>query len=235
MLDWLLHPDASAATAGAQEDETLWYSPDDKDFSVAAEPERAADGTERLRAECHCGGVSFTIPRPTQNILDDEYLRRYVSPLDPTKWKAMLDLCHDCGRLSGANVVPWMLVQRVAIEPPVPADLVHGQQQPYGTLKTYHSSSPTTRVFCGVCGTTVFGATTHRAPTAGEAVLNIAMGLLRAPEGVRAEKWVTWRAGKHSWSADAKKYDEEFTVSLVEGHRRWGVEMYGEAPEFDVV
>ncbi|KAK7963964.1 hypothetical protein PG996_008347 [Apiospora saccharicola] len=210
LLDWLLHP--GAAAAGAQQEEILWYTPDESDFSVAAEPEHAADGTERLRAECHCGGVSFTIPRPTQDILDDEYLRKYVSPLDSTKWKAMLDLCRDCGRSSGANVVPWMLVPR-----------------------TYKSSEPTVRGFCGVCGATVFGATKHREPTAGQAVLNVAMGLLRAPEGVRAENWVTWRAGKHSWLEDAKAYDEEFTVSLVEGHRRWALETYGEASEFDVV
>lgn len=230
LLDWLLHQ--GVAAAGANEEETLWYSPDGSDSCIAAEVERAADGTERLRAECHCGGVSFTITRPTQDILDDGYLRRYVSPIDPTKWKALLDLCRDCGRLSGASVMPWMLVPRVAIEPPVPAEL---GPQPYGTLKTYKSSEPTTRGFCGVCGATVLGATKHRAPTAGQAVLNVAMGLLRAPEGVRAENWVTWRAGKPTWAQDAKMYDEEFTVRLVEGHRRWGFEMYGEAPEFDVI
>ncbi|KAK8001259.1 hypothetical protein PG991_013481 [Apiospora marii] len=217
LLDWLLHPGAAAAD-GAHEEEILWYSPDESDFFIDAEPERAADGTERLRAECHCGGVSFTISRPTQDILNDEYLGRYVSPLDPKKWKALLDLCRDCGRHSGAIVMPWMLVPRAAIEPPVPADLVVGpQRQPYGTLKTYKSSEATTRGFCGVCGATVFGATKHRAPTAGQAVLNVAMGLLRAPEGVRAEDWVTWRAGKPSWAEDAKRYDEEFAVRLVEG------------------
>ncbi|KAK8029735.1 hypothetical protein PG993_011026 [Apiospora rasikravindrae] len=199
---------------------------------VAAQPERATDGTERLRAECHCGGVSFTIPRPSQAIIDDAYLRDYVSPSDPTKWKALLDLCRDCGRLSGANVVPWMLVPRVVIEPPVPSDL---QEQPYGTLKTYKSSALSTRGFCGVCGATVLLAHKHREPTAAQAVLNVAMGLLRAPEGVKAERWATWRAGKPAWAEDAKGFDEEFTVSLVEGHRRWGVERYGEAPEFDVI
>ncbi|KAK8062647.1 hypothetical protein PG997_014744 [Apiospora hydei] len=227
LLGWLLP--GAAASAGAEE--IIWYSPNHMDSFVAAEPERAADGTERLRAECHCGGVSFTIPRPSQAVLDDTYLRDYVSPSDPTKWKAFLDLCRDCGRLSGANVVPWMLVPRVVLEPPVPADLgreeQHQQQRPYGTLKTYKSSAPNTRGFCGVCGATVFLATKHREPTAAQAVLNVAMGLLRAPEGVKAEDWVTWRAGKPAWAEDAKGYDEEFTVGLVEGHRRWGVEKYG--------
>ncbi|KAK7959800.1 uncharacterized protein PG986_004654 [Apiospora aurea] len=248
LLEWLL-PDATAAGAAGAE-EIIWFSPDHGDSFVAAEPERAADGSERLRAECHCGGVSFTIPRPSQAVRDDAYLRDYVSPSDPMKWKAFLDLCRDCGRLSGATVVPWMLVPRVVIEPPVPADLgreeqqqhqhqhqhqQQQQQQPYGTLKTYKSSAPNTRGFCGVCGATALLATEHREPTAAQAVLNVAMGLLRAPEGVKAADWVTWRAGKPAWAEDAKGYDEEFTVSLVEGHRRWGVEKYGEAPEFDVI
>ncbi|KAK8078839.1 hypothetical protein PG994_002646 [Apiospora phragmitis] len=245
LVEWLLHPDDTAAVSAQEGEETIWYSPDHEESFVAAEPECAADGTERLRAECHCGGVSFTIPRPSQDILDDEYLRDYVSPADPAKWKAFLDLCRDCGRLSGANAVPWMLVPRVVIEPPVPADLdldLNGQQQqqqqqqqPYGTLKTYQSSAPNTRGFCGVCGATVFLATKHRAPTAGQAVLNVAMGLLRAPEGVKAGDWVTWRTGKPAWAEDARAYDEEFTVGLVEGHRRWGLERDGEALEFDVI
>ncbi|KAK7993745.1 hypothetical protein PG989_007126 [Apiospora arundinis] len=240
LLDWVLEPDATAATL---QEKYIWFSPEDKDFPTSAQPEFAADGTERLRAECCCGGVSFTVPRPSQAVVDDPYMGGYVvpslpAPNDPTttttakkKWKALLDLCRDCGRLSGASVVPWMLVPRVVVEPALPPDL----QGAFGTLKTYKSSEPNTRGFCGVCGASVFIATKRREPTAGQAIVNVAMGLLRAPEGVRAEDWVVWRAGAPAWAEDAKGWDEEFTVALVEGHRRWGMEKYGEAPEFFVI
>ncbi|KAK8096850.1 uncharacterized protein PG998_005074 [Apiospora kogelbergensis] len=233
LLEWLFKPDAIGTGMQQEKKEGLiWFSPEDKDFSVPAERKSGKDGTERLRVECCCGGVSFTIPRPSQAIIDDAYMGNYVSPSEPLrKWKAFLDLCRDCGRLSGASVVPWMLVPRVVIEPPLPADL----QGSFGTLKTYQSSEPNTRGFCGVCGATVFLATKHREPTEAQAIVNVAMGLLRAPEGVKAEDWVTWRTGKPAWTEDAKVYDEEFTVSLVEGHRRWGLEKYGEAPAFDVI
>ncbi|KAI1377207.1 DUF636 domain protein [Hypoxylon crocopeplum] len=188
-----------------------------------------ADGGEMLRAECCCGGVSFAIPRPSAAVAADAYMRQYISPRDPRKWKAFLDFCRDCGRVSSAPVVPWVLVPRAVLEPEVPPDLR------LGTVKTYASSEKVTRGFCGRCGATVFLKTTLRSPSERSEVLNVAMGILRAPEGAKAEDWVTWRAGKPAWADDAREYDPEFVDAIVQGHREWSLEKYGDAPDFDVI
>lgn len=193
-----------------------------------------AEGGERLRAECHCGGVSFTIGRPTAAIRRHEYLRRYVSPADPTKWKALLDFCRDCRKLTGVPCNAWALVPRAAIEPAVPADLRH-----LGTMKAYASSEASARGFCGVCGATVFARHEARAmPSEPQTVLNIAVGILRAPEGSKAENWVTWRTGEPAFVGpddDARTFDPEFAEAVVEGHRKWGVEKYGDVVNFPVI
>ncbi|ETS78328.1 hypothetical protein PFICI_10390 [Pestalotiopsis fici W106-1] len=215
-----------------------------QDFPNACEPCVGPDGRERLRAECACGGVAFSITRPSQEVIDDEYMGDYVmsssSAENPTtrsndenyKWKAFLDMCRDCGRLSGATVVPWILVPRIAItDPPMPPDF-----QGVGTLKTYQSTrGRVTRGFCGRCGATVLLGTTRRTPSERQAVLNVAMGVLRAPEGVRAEDWTVWRTGNVAWADDARGYDAEFTDALVSGIRNWGVETHGQAVDFPVI
>ncbi|OTB06163.1 hypothetical protein M426DRAFT_119224 [Hypoxylon sp. CI-4A] len=187
------------------------------------------DGEERVRAECNCGGVSFTIPRPSDTVRRDPYMGQYVSPKDPRKWKAFLDICRDCQRVSGAQVHSWMLVPRKVLEPEIPADLN------FGTLKVYQSSDKVKRGFCGKCGATVLIKTTLRSPTEETEILNIAMGILRAPEGARAENWVTWRAGNPAWVEDGMKFDPEFVSALVEGQKNWALEKYGEALDFDII
>jgi hypothetical protein len=62
-----------------------------------------ADGKEVLRAECHCGGVSFTFSRPTKEDLEDPVIGPYASPLDKDKWSACLDLCDDCRLVNGTQ------------------------------------------------------------------------------------------------------------------------------------
>ncbi|KAI0145204.1 hypothetical protein GGR57DRAFT_306665 [Xylariaceae sp. FL1272] len=187
------------------------------------------DDEKELRVECHCGGVSFTIARPTPAIQADSYMQDYVSPLDPMKWKAFIDFCSDCRLLTGAPFVPWILVPRVSISPPLPPNLE------MGTMKTYASSEKSLRSFCGKCGATVFIKSGYRTPTEEQTVLNLAMGILRASEGARAEKWVTWRCGKPAWVDDTRDFDKEFADGLIEGHGDWGREVYGEDLRFEVI
>ncbi|KAI1266470.1 hypothetical protein F5Y18DRAFT_416329 [Xylariaceae sp. FL1019] len=182
-----------------------------------------------LRAECHCGGVSLIIARPDQAIQSDSYMRDYVSPLDARKWKAFIDFCSDCRLLTSAPFVPWILVPRVSISPHLPSNLE------MGTMKTYASSGKNLRSFCGRCGATVFIKSGDRLPTEEQMVLNLAMGILRASEGVRAENWVTWRCGGPAWVDDARAFDQEFADWLIEGHGDWGREVYDEDVRFNVI
>ncbi|KAK3688717.1 glutathione-dependent formaldehyde-activating enzyme [Podospora appendiculata] len=196
------------------------------------QPELDPNGNERLRAECHCGGVSFTLPRPyVPGIADDAVLSRYVSREDPRKWLACLDVCDDCRLVDGTHVVGWTFVPLAQLEPTIPADLK------FGTMTTFRSSEDVVRTFCGVCGATVFfscESRTDREDGGRRTVVDVAVGLLRAPEGATAEKWLTWRTGRLAWRESGMRYDGEFTESLEKGLREWGVKRDGKVLGFSI-
>ncbi|OQE11543.1 hypothetical protein PENVUL_c002G07766 [Penicillium vulpinum] len=60
---------------------------------------------ERLHAECHCGGVSFSIARPRKEFLASPASEGWVLPRDTSKWLALLDICDDCRLVDGSNVL----------------------------------------------------------------------------------------------------------------------------------
>lgn len=181
------------------------------------------EGNEVLRAGCHCGGVSFTIPRPTSPaVTNDPFISRYVSPAEKDKWKAFLDVCDDCRRIAGVHVVAWVPVPRALIQPPMPLGLA-----PYGTMKTYASSQGALRGFCGDCGATVMASWEVRTPTPEQQIVSVPIGILRAPEGVLAESWVTWR-GCLANLKSGQRFDPTFADSLLEGLERWSTQQYGE-------
>ncbi|KAM3495380.1 hypothetical protein MY3957_001403 [Beauveria namnaoensis] len=109
-----------------------WNPEDDQPNAAAPESklEVGSEGQERLRAQCHCGGVSFTIPRPSKEIAEHNYAKRFVSPLDPTKWYGTLDICDDCRLINGTPVASWIFVPINAIEPAM------GEHLMLGTIKT---------------------------------------------------------------------------------------------------
>lgn len=86
----------------------------------------------------------------------------------------------------------------------------------YGTMKTWRSSSDVTRVFCGTCGATIFWDGDDRQPF----LVDLALGLLASPSGVRAEEWLIWRTHRMSFDEDAldKKCIEGFKVGI----KAWG-------------
>lgn len=199
------------------------WNPPDEDTSAAIiqnKPEIGVDGQERLRAQCHCGGVSFTVARPQQSHLENEELaNRYVSPLDKRKWIGILDTCDDCRLTTGTQAVTWTFVPLSAIEPSIGPDLAHG------TLKIFKSSKDVDRAFCQDCGATVFYRHNSRLH-GGESVVDIATGILRAPEGAMAEDWITWRT-RIAHLNDGMKYDEGVTQAFVDGITEWSIEKYG--------
>jgi hypothetical protein len=186
-----------------------------------------ANGEERLLAQCHCGGVSFSIPRPTEEIIADPKIRPFLSPIDKTKWAACLDLCDDCRLQTATHVVGWTFVPRGLLEPAVPESLL------IGTAKNYVSSDGVLRSFCGTCGATVLYSCDDR-KYGSDQVVDVTVGILRAPEGPLAEEWLTWRTGRVGWMESGKRFDEEFARSLAEGMAAWGKEKYGEAYDFDI-
>ncbi|KAK4443658.1 hypothetical protein QBC34DRAFT_416719 [Podospora aff. communis PSN243] len=209
--------------------------PNDPNFPIPRpEPpkqELDEDGHELLRAQCHCSGVSFTFPRPDHpSLKDDALVKRYTSPVDPKKWVACLDVCDDCRLLTGAHVIPWTFIPLGSIEPPVPENF-----EGYGTLKSYRSSEKVLRGFCGTCGATVFYmADEEERMEGGRRIVDLAVGILRAPEGIIAERWLTWRTGRLTYERDGMGYDAGFTEGLKRGLRAWGEKEHGEAVEFEI-
>ncbi|KEY65164.1 hypothetical protein S7711_04254 [Stachybotrys chartarum IBT 7711] len=196
-----------------------WNPPDDdpKAQIVESKAEVGEDGQERLRAECRCGGVSFTIQRPSQQVLDDEFMSKFVSPLDQTKWPAALDVCNDCRLVNGTHVIGWTFVPLLLCEPVIKSDLR------IGTAKTYASSPGVLRSFCNTCGATVLYSADDRHGGEPSQVVDIATGILRAPEGPMAEAWLTWRS-RLAHVDSGRMYDENFTESLNSGSKQWVTE-----------
>ena len=185
-------------------------------------PEVDEDGNERLRAECYCGGVSFTIPRPTlPGIAEDPFLKKEISKRDNSKWIAVLDACNDCRLVTGTHVIAWTFVPAARLSPPIARDLK------IGTMKTYESSKGVLRGFCGVCGATAVYTSDERAPTEEQRVVDVAVGLLRAPEGVLAENWLSWTTRRMAYGESGRKYDPGFFNALESNLKAWGEKKYG--------
>ncbi|KAH0530437.1 hypothetical protein TsFJ059_005054 [Trichoderma semiorbis] len=201
-----------------------WNPPKDDPRAkiVEAKPEVGEDGQDRLRAECHCGGVSFTIKRPTQEVLDHEIVRGCVSPIDPTKWIASFDMCSDCRLSNGTHLVGWAFLPLNHCEPKINSDLK------FGTAKVYESSPGVQRCFCGTCGATIFyGNDPRKLQGPGNwQIMDLATGILRAPEGAMAENWLTWRSNL-AWTDSGKKFDTAFTDGLEKGMKEYVVKASG--------
>ncbi|KAJ6779651.1 hypothetical protein PWT90_05772 [Aphanocladium album] len=195
------------------------WNPDDGQPNAAiakGEVEVGTDGGERLRAQCHCGGVSFTIPRPSKAMAEHESAKHFVSPLDPTKWYGTLDICDDCRLINGTPVASWIFVPIDAIEPAIGEDLK------LGTIKTYASSKGVTRAFCSVCSATIFFLQ-HSRRYNGVPVADISTGLLRAPDGAMAESWITWRT-RTSFEGNGLAFDKDMAEGIIEGMKKWTAE-----------
>ena len=204
----------------------IWNPKDGSGAPAKSSPVYGTDGEERLRAECHCGGVSFTIPRPNEEVLNDPAMKGFVSPTDKTKWIAALDACDDCRLVSGSHLLAWTFIPLDQCEPKIKPDLL------IGTSKTFTSSPDVLRSFCGTCGATVFYSSSG--PNGRGNIADLAVGILRAPEGVKAERWLTWRTGRIAWVDSGLRYDEELTKSLCHELLSWGKEKYGQALDFDI-
>lgn len=203
---------------------TSWNPPADSPSAKIVElpPEVGADGKDRLRAQCHCGGVSFTIARPTKEVLEHEDVKgrdKLVSP-DKTKWYAEYDVCDDCRLVTGTPIIGWTFVPFAVLEPAIGPDLKHG------TLQTYSSSSGILRAFCGTCSATVFFR--HPDRRLGDMpVIDIATSILRAREGTMASNWLTWRPDLE-FLADGMNYDPDMVQGIQEGLKKWVAKNQGE-------
>ncbi|KAF4340556.1 DUF636 domain protein [Fusarium beomiforme] len=220
---------AEALTHTAGREFIDWNPSDDspKAKIVESHVELGSGGEERLRVECECKGVSFTIPRPSQEVKEDKFYSQFVSHRDDRKWLATFDACDDCRLHNGTNVVGWTFIPLSICEPRIDDDLL------IGTSKTFKSSNDVVRSFCGTCGATVFFSHADRKPSENHHVVDLATGIIRAPEGVMAENWLTWRA-RLAWADSGKRFDSDFTEALQEGMNKWVLKREGVIEDYTI-
>jgi len=175
---------------------------------------------DKLHARCHCGGVEFFITRPNEGSLkarspfpdsvvafthdkppeNPDNIPWWISE-DGKRYAASNCSCTSCRLLSGFDVVQWAFVPRVNIEG------TGGESvEQIGSIKTYESSQGVTRTFCRVCGANVFWEGQFR-PT----ILDVAVGILDADSGARADGWLDWIQTRVSFREEAHH------IGLIEG------------------
>lgn len=149
-----------------------------------------------------------------------------------TKFLAGLCSCTSCRLASGQEITAWAFIPLTDIsldaEGKRPLELASVistgtckstsiAEDPFDSnLQTYSSSPNVTRSFCSVCGAIVFFALSEPGRNPKTMLLDVAVGLLDAPEGARAEDWLEWCTSRLSFREDAVGRAD----SLVEGIER---------------
>jgi hypothetical protein len=207
--------------------------------SVTSVIERRCEGlpnrTElhRIQAHCHCGGVSFSCARPSEEALtarspypdllvpyhsgasakNPDNLPWWVSK-DKTKWLAGSCSCDSCRRIAGFDVVQWAFIPLSSIFFNDGERFTRPFVNRFPTIKSYRSSSGVTRWFCDGCGANIFWDGDER-----PSLLDVAVGLFDAESGARAEEWLEWVTDRVSFRENA--HSEQYVVSLEDGLRGW--------------
>ncbi|KAK3943935.1 putative DUF636 domain protein [Diplogelasinospora grovesii] len=186
-----------------------------------------------LPASCHCGTVSFLISRPDPSIstlphsnfpdlmlpycrtsssvisnhADEKWWIRGGTGGAKSRYLAGTCACRSCRLGSGFEIQTWAFVPRANILFGIPSTAGGGRTElkpldfatlPRGVLQSYESSVGVIREFCGRCGATIFWHDKWRPD-----LIDVSVGLLRAPEGARAETWLEWWTDRVSFAEEA--------------------------------
>ena len=228
--------------AGPKQQRALqrWMLQDGKDGDIVPAdalrkytPSHREEGEEgeRLKAQCHCGGVRFYITRPNAasktarstfpDLMVPYHSSSNANPENKTWWLRAGDTkylagtctCKSCRLALGFEIQPWAFVPKCNIVKE------NGQEMDYnmGTLKTYASSPGVSREFCSVCGATVFWRCEGRPD-----LVDVSVGLLDPAEGARVEGWLDWWTGRVSFEELA--VSRSLVGALEEGLKTWASE-----------
>lgn len=170
--------------------------PDDWHHDAPGESKERQDA---VPIRCRCQGVHFVLHRNEYEGVKNEDLTWNVHPTT-RKIKAELCGCDSCRLQGGTDVCYWTYTDMENIsfaddkdKGGFPSDmdglsaLVDEHDPRIGSL-TYHESSPNVRrYFCGTCSATIFYATKKR-----PRLIDIAVGVLHAKDGARAESMLWW-------------------------------------------
>lgn len=170
--------------------------PDDWQYDAPRESEERQDA---VPIRCKCQGVRFELHRNDYEGIKNENLTWNVHPTT-RKIKAEMCGCNSCRLQGGTDVCYWTYSDMENISFPgdkdkggFPSDmdglsaLVDVHDPRIGSLTYYESSPEVRRYFCGTCSATIFYATKKRPH-----LIDIAVGVLDAKDGARAESMLWW-------------------------------------------
>ncbi|MCJ1338025.1 hypothetical protein MMC09_003309 [Bachmanniomyces sp. S44760] len=201
-------------------------------------PTSKAQSDDTLLCHCLCGGVGFTITRPNarssafHSPWPDLIKPYHADPgadsnprdakwwlsSDATRYLAGTCTCISCVRSSGHDIQFWAFIPRTNILLPDGSELNFKNPNPeaMGTLKQYQSSSGVYRVFCAVCGATVFWHCDARPD-----LIDVSVGLMSGGGGDLLEDWLQWWTERVSFIEDA--HNRALANDLGRGLRQWGL------------
>ncbi|KAF2181334.1 hypothetical protein K469DRAFT_671473 [Zopfia rhizophila CBS 207.26] len=189
---------------------------------------------DSVQVRCKCGGVDLVMHRGNYEGKEREELPWFI---DPTTHRpiASFDACDSCRLQSGIDIFHWTFAElknlsyssNLAAEgkvfPKNTTDLraaVDAQDPLMGTLTYYASSPDVQRYFCKNCSACVFYAVDSRPD-----IVDVALGLLDAPDGARAEGFVLWLFGKLVWVEDTKGgWREDLMKRIEKESEHWRIE-----------
>jgi len=203
----------------------------------ASQPKLTPSPSDRLHAHCKCGGINLWIARPSERSTmgraawpdviipfnsDEPHPPQGIWWLrdDHKKYLAGVCACNSCRLAVGMEWVEWAFVPTVDISLDAEGKVPFSRE--FGTLKHYRSSDVATRHFCDTCGATVFWDGDERPQ-----LIDVAVGLLNAPEGARAESWLDWRSERLSYREDAAPRAESVTLGVEAGLKEYGKRKQG--------
>ncbi|KAF2748663.1 hypothetical protein M011DRAFT_399774 [Sporormia fimetaria CBS 119925] len=173
---------------------------------------------DKLNVKCKCGGIEYALHRGDYKDGDD--LPWFVVP-KTHKLIAGHCVCDSCRLFSGIDVFPWTFAELKNLSfkdgKKVPADMsglkaaVDSKEAGVGSLKYYASSPGVLRFFCGTCSACVFFASDDRPK-----IVDVAVGVLDAPDGARAEGFLAWSFAKIQKVEDVKGGWREGLVDRVQ-------------------
>jgi hypothetical protein len=183
---------------------------------------------------CHCKGIDFLLHRGNYEGKAVEELPWFIDP-KTHKPLASFDVCDSCRLQSGIDVFHWTFAELANISistapqegakafPSTTSELkaaVDARDTTTGTLAYFQSSPDVQRYFCKVCSATVFYAVDDR-----PVIVDVAIGLLNAPDGARAEGFLSWAlGGPISWAEDTKGGWRDGLVQRVRGDsEKWRI------------
>ncbi|KAK3995573.1 hypothetical protein QBC44DRAFT_319829 [Cladorrhinum sp. PSN332] len=197
---------------------------------------KAGELPGEVKLGCRCGGVDLLVKAGEAQREFEKLAKEGRGKLpwfvDPVTHKSVgtFDGCDSCRIWSGVEVFNWtfFLLKHVGFgdgSEGFPTDTAElkaavgeGERREvkvdakFGTLAYYASSPDVQRYFCSRCAACVFYCIDDRPD-----MVDVAVGLLHAPEGARAESIISWElGGEIGWREDMEGTWRENLLNTVE-------------------